>query len=275
MISTEVPPHVRRKSRTATKRSVEIRPIFNHGWQRLHLPGCWGGRCGASIWRGRGRATPPYAPMSSTMAPEVAGRIVELHVVDNKYVRKGDLLLVIESDQTTGSRGQPIRGGGAAGAGERAEHRSSNERSAGHRSMPARHNYGWGAQRSYLHSNRPTATKSWQRTVFGTVQNAQQFTSQLHQQEATVQSAQENLNQTLRQVQTLKAAALECRGGFLRQANAQLNQAQVNLERNAHYRSGRWLCDETCWRSWGDYVNVGGKHHFSCRRQFILGRRIF
>src|SRR3954447_15122368 len=31
-----------------------------------------------------------------TMAPEVAGRIVELHVVDNKYVHKGDLLLVID-----------------------------------------------------------------------------------------------------------------------------------------------------------------------------------
>src|SRR6202140_1398952 len=32
----------------------------------------------------------------ATMAPEVAGRIVELHVVDNKYVRKNDLLLVID-----------------------------------------------------------------------------------------------------------------------------------------------------------------------------------
>src|SRR6201990_2061742 len=31
-----------------------------------------------------------------TMAPEVAGRIVELPVVDNQYVRKGDLLLVID-----------------------------------------------------------------------------------------------------------------------------------------------------------------------------------
>src|SRR6478672_5158441 len=31
-----------------------------------------------------------------TMAPEVAGRIVELHVVDNKYVRKGDLLMLID-----------------------------------------------------------------------------------------------------------------------------------------------------------------------------------
>ena len=31
-----------------------------------------------------------------TMAPEVAGRIVELPVIDNKYVRKGDLLMVID-----------------------------------------------------------------------------------------------------------------------------------------------------------------------------------
>jgi multidrug resistance efflux pump len=31
-----------------------------------------------------------------TMAPEVAGRIVELHVVDNKYVHRGDLLMVID-----------------------------------------------------------------------------------------------------------------------------------------------------------------------------------
>jgi RND family efflux transporter MFP subunit len=31
-----------------------------------------------------------------TMAPEVAGRIVELPVVDNQFVRKGDLLMVID-----------------------------------------------------------------------------------------------------------------------------------------------------------------------------------
>src|ERR1700744_4722729 len=31
-----------------------------------------------------------------TMAPEVAGHIVELPVVDNKYVHKGDLLMVID-----------------------------------------------------------------------------------------------------------------------------------------------------------------------------------
>src|SRR6516162_5896811 len=32
----------------------------------------------------------------AAMAPEVAGRITELPVVDNKYVHKGDLLIVID-----------------------------------------------------------------------------------------------------------------------------------------------------------------------------------
>src|SRR5262249_50959947 len=36
-----------------------------------------------------------------TMAPEVAGRIVELHVVDNKFVHKGDLLMVIDPTNYT------------------------------------------------------------------------------------------------------------------------------------------------------------------------------
>src|SRR5262249_55347788 len=31
-----------------------------------------------------------------TIAPEVAGRIIELHVVDNKFVHRGDLLMVID-----------------------------------------------------------------------------------------------------------------------------------------------------------------------------------
>src|ERR1700751_5040071 len=36
-----------------------------------------------------------------TMAPEVAGRIVALPVVDNKYVHKGDLLVVIDPTNYT------------------------------------------------------------------------------------------------------------------------------------------------------------------------------
>src|SRR6266851_805886 len=123
-----------------------------------------------------------------TMAPEVAGRIVELHVVDNKYVRKGDLLLVIDP---------------------------TNFRIAVSQAEAA-------VQQAQASVKNVEAQMS--------VQQAQQFTSQLHQQEATVQSAQDNLNQTLRQVETLKAQRLSAEAG-LAQAKAQMNQAQVNLER--------------------------------------------
>jgi hypothetical protein len=43
------------------------------------------------------------------------------------------------------------------------------------------------------------------KTGTGTIQNAQQFTSQLHQQEASVQTAFENHNLAQRQVEALKA----------------------------------------------------------------------
>ena len=83
------------EARTAAKRRVEIRPFLITlatvvlaallGWAM------WGVYMEAP-WT-RDATVRAYVV---TMAPEVAGRIVELHVVDNKYVRKGDLLLVID-----------------------------------------------------------------------------------------------------------------------------------------------------------------------------------
>src|SRR3954467_2417945 len=64
---------------------------------------------------------------------------------------------------------------------------------------------------------------------WGTVQNAQQFTSQLHQQAAAVQTALENLNLVQRQVESLKAQRLSAEA-TVAQTKAQLHQAQVNLE---------------------------------------------
>jgi multidrug resistance efflux pump len=92
-------------------------------------------------------------------------------------------------------------------------------------------------------------------SVQTTVQNAQQFTSQLHQQEATVQSAQDNLNQTLRQAETLKAQRLSAEAG-LAQAKAQLNQAQVNLVRTRITSPVDGYVTNLL-AQLGDYVNVG------------------
>src|SRR5260370_33277002 len=51
----------------------------------------WGAYMGAP-WT-RDATVRAYVVM---MAPEVSGRIGEWHVVDNKYVRKGDLLMVVD-----------------------------------------------------------------------------------------------------------------------------------------------------------------------------------
>ncbi len=90
---------------------------------------------------------------------------------------------------------------------------------------------------------------------WGTVQNAQQFTSQLNQQEATVRSAQENLNQTRRQVETLKAQRLSAEAG-LAQAKAQLNQSQVNLERTRIFAPVDGYVTNLL-AQLGNFVNVG------------------
>ncbi len=62
----------------------------------------------------------------------------------------------------------------------------------------------------------------------GSVQNAQQYASQLHQQEATLQSAQANLKLAQRQVESLKAQR-DSAVANLAQAKAQRDQAQLNL----------------------------------------------
>jgi membrane fusion protein (multidrug efflux system) len=67
-----------------------------------------------------------------------------------------------------------------------------------------------------------------EQTGSGTVQNAQQYTSQLHQQQAAVASAQATLKLAQRQVEALKAQRNSA-AASLAQAKAQRDQAQLNL----------------------------------------------
>ena len=66
------------------------------------------------------------------------------------------------------------------------------------------------------------------KTIAGTVQNAQQYTSQLHQQQATLDSAQATLKLAQRQVEALKAQR-DSDIASLAQTKAQREQAQLNL----------------------------------------------
>jgi membrane fusion protein (multidrug efflux system) len=67
-----------------------------------------------------------------------------------------------------------------------------------------------------------------EQTGYGTVQNSEQYTSQLHQQQASLQSAQATLNLAQRQVQALKAQRKSAVAS-LGQAQAQSDQAKLNL----------------------------------------------
>jgi membrane fusion protein (multidrug efflux system) len=64
--------------------------------------------------------------------------------------------------------------------------------------------------------------------IAGTVQDAQRYTSQLYQQQATLQGAQANLKLAQRQIEALRAQRANAVAS-LAQARAQRDQAQLNL----------------------------------------------
>jgi multidrug resistance efflux pump len=188
-----------------------------------------------------------------TMAPEVAGKIVELHIGDNMYVHKGDLLMVIDP---TNYRIDVSR---AEAAVQQAE--------ASVQNVDAQIT----VQQAQINSNQAQLDRGLAALVFaqqqaeryqtlakggwGTVQNAQQFTSQLHEQEAAVQTAQENLNLAQRQLGLLRAQRMSANAS-VGQAKAQLGQAQVNLERTRIISPVDGYVTNLL-AQLGDYVNVG------------------
>jgi multidrug resistance efflux pump len=162
------------------------------------------------------------------MAPEVSGRIVELRVVDNRYVHKGDLLMVIDPTNYMIAVGQAEA--------------SVQQAQASVQTIDAQ----MIVQQAQISANRAqldqvqaglvfaqqqaSRYQDLARTGSGTLQNAQQFATQLAQQQASVKSAEANLELAQRQVESQKAQRMSAEA-TLAQARAQLRQAQVNLER--------------------------------------------
>lgn len=240
------------ESRAATRRRMQIGP-FLITLAAVALAGLlgwamWGVYMGAPWTRdGTVRA---YVV---TMAPEVAGRIVELPVIDNKYVHKGDLLLVIDPTNYRIAVSQSEAAVQQAQANVQSIDAQMNVQQAQINASEAQLRLGRAAL--VFAQQQAQRYQKLAKDGYGTVQNAEQFTSQLHQQEATVQSAQDSLNQALRQVETLKAQRLSAEAG-LAQAKAQLNQAQVNLERTRILAPVDGYVTNLL-AQLGDYINVG------------------
>src|SRR5258706_12008838 len=163
-----------------------------------------------------------------TMAPEVAGRIVELHVVDNQYVHKGDLLMVIDPtnyalavSQAQAAVQQAVASAQNVGAQLPVQEAQI---SASQAQLDS-------AQAALVFAEQQASRfQKLAKDGAASVQDAQQFTSQLHQQEAQKQSAQGSRNVSRRRIESLKSHELVAEAA-LAQSEAQLHQAQVNLER--------------------------------------------
>ena len=145
-----------------------------------------------------------------TMAPEVTGRIVELPVVDNGYVHKGDLLMVIDPTNFTIAVDQ------AEAAVRQAEASVQNidaEMAVQQAQIDAGELQLEQAKAALVFARQQaTRFQILARDGWGTVQSAQQFTSQLYQQTAAVQTASANVNLARRQIEFAESATNERRG---------------------------------------------------------------
>jgi multidrug resistance efflux pump len=188
-----------------------------------------------------------------TMAPDVAGRIVELPVEDNKYVRKGDLLMVIDPTNYTIAVSQAEAAVQQAQASVQTIEAQITVQQAQVSADQARLDLAKAAL--VFAEQQATRYQTLSQKGAGTIEQAQQFASQLHQQEASVQTASQNLNVSQRQVEAQKAQRVSAEA-TLAQSKAQLHQAQVNLERTRIVAPVDGYVTNLL-AQLGNYVNVG------------------
>jgi multidrug resistance efflux pump len=188
-----------------------------------------------------------------TMAPEVAGRIVELPVVDNQFVAKGELLMVI--DPTNYQIAVEL----AEAAVKQAQANVQNA-DAQIAVQQAQVN----ASQAQVEQAKASLVFAQQQAVryedlaekgYGPVQSAQKFSAEQREKQAAVESAEASLKLAQRQIDSLNAQRASA-DASLAQANAQRDQARVNLKRT-QIRSpvNGWVTNLLA--QLGDYANVG------------------
>jgi multidrug resistance efflux pump len=174
-------------------------------------------------------------------------------VVDNKYVHKGDLLMVIDPTDYRIAVSQ------AEAAVQQAQASAQNvdaqmdvqqaQRSANQALLDQ-------AQAALVFAQQQAERyETLAKQGSGSVQSAQQYTSQLHEREAEVHTAQEKLKLAERQVESLKVQRTSAEAN-LTQTKAQLRQTQVKLERTRILSPVNGYVTNLL-AQLGDYVHVG------------------
>jgi multidrug resistance efflux pump len=163
-----------------------------------------------------------------TMAPEVAGHIVELPVADDQLVHKGDLLLVIEPTnyKIALALAEAVVSQAQANV-ENIEAQITVQQAEVSASQAKVEE----AQAALTFAEEQAARyRDLAVKEVGTVLMEQQTAATLRQDQAGLRSAQASLALAERQIASLKAQVASAEANVA-QAKAQLRQAQVNLER--------------------------------------------
>jgi membrane fusion protein (multidrug efflux system) len=161
-----------------------------------------------------------------SIAPKVSGYITAVPVTDNQYVKSGDVIARIDDrDYRTALEQAQAQVAAAQASIENIDAQLDVQQAQ----ISANQAQVDEAQAALVFAQQQAVRyEHLEQTGYGTVQNSQQYTSQLHQQQAALLSAQATLKLARRQVEALKAQRKSAVAN-LAQAQAQRDQAQLNL----------------------------------------------
>jgi membrane fusion protein, multidrug efflux system len=161
-----------------------------------------------------------------SIAPKVSGYISAVPVTDNQHVKAGDVIARIDDRDYRTALEQAVAQVAAAKASIENIDAQLDVQQAQITANQAQVDQ---AQAALVFAQQQAVRyEHLEQTGYGTVQNAQQYTSQLHQQQAALASAQATLRLAQRQVESLKAQRNSAVAS-LAQAQAQRDQAELNL----------------------------------------------
>ena len=166
------------------------------------------------------------AARQSSLAPKVSGYITAVPVTDNQHVAAGDVIARIDDrDYRTALEQAEAQVAAAQASIENVEAQIDVQNAQ----INANQAQVDQAQAALVFAQQQASRyQHLEQTGYGTVQNAEQYTSQLRQQQAALQSAQATLNLAQRQIEALKAQRKSAAAN-LAQAGAQRDQARLNL----------------------------------------------
>lgn len=166
------------------------------------------------------------AARQSALAPKVSGYITAVPVTDNQHVKAGDVIARLDDRDYQVALAQAE----AQVAAARASIENVDAQLDVQQAQIAANQAQVDQAQAALTFAQQQATRyqHLEQTGYGTVQNSEQYTSQLHQQQSALLSSQAQLNLAQRQVESLKAQRKSAVAN-LAQADAQRDQAKLNL----------------------------------------------